>query len=151
MGQVHCGIYETNLFITSQDSLSHGCQVTLGRSKQNIEDGVGGRVHLEPSLERVDLESLLTLACKVIIVVEVEDLHQFLWKARVEAGDDCNTVSRICYFVYLMRPCHGDAIKWKHVPHYWPYVWGIHRSQVNSPQKGTVTRSFDVFFDLRLE
>ena len=33
--------------------------------------------------------------------------------------------------------CHHDGIiKWKHCPHYWPFVWGIHRSPVNSPHKG---------------
>ena len=31
---------------------------------------------------------------------------------------------------------HDDIIKWKHFPHYWPFVWGIHRSPVNSPHKG---------------
>ena len=31
---------------------------------------------------------------------------------------------------------HGDVIKWKHFPRYWPFVWGIHRSPVNSPYKG---------------
>ena len=31
---------------------------------------------------------------------------------------------------------HDDVIKWKHFPHYWPLVWGIHRSLVNSPHKG---------------
>ena len=30
----------------------------------------------------------------------------------------------------------GDVIKWKHFPHYWPFVRGIHRSPVNSPHKG---------------
>ena len=34
-----------------------------------------------------------------------------------------------------------DVIKWKHFPRYWPFVRGIHRP---------VTRSFGVFFDLRL-
>ena len=29
-----------------------------------------------------------------------------------------------------------DVIKWKHFPRYWPFVWGIHRSPVNSLQKG---------------
>ena len=29
-----------------------------------------------------------------------------------------------------------DVIKWKHFPRYWPFVWGIHRSPVNSPHKG---------------
>ena len=30
---------------------------------------------------------------------------------------------------------HDDVIKWKHFPHYWPFVQGIHRSPVNSPHK----------------
>ena len=33
---------------------------------------------------------------------------------------------------------HDDVIRWKHLPRYWPFVWGIHRSQ------RTVMRSFDV-------
>ena len=31
---------------------------------------------------------------------------------------------------------HDDVIKWKHLPRYWPFVWGIHRSPVDSPHKG---------------
>ena len=31
---------------------------------------------------------------------------------------------------------HDDIIKWKHFPHYWPFVRGIHWSPVNSPHKG---------------
>ena len=31
---------------------------------------------------------------------------------------------------------HEDVIKWKHFPRYWPFVWGIPRSPVNSPPKG---------------
>ena len=31
---------------------------------------------------------------------------------------------------------HDDVIKWKHFPRYWPFVWGIYRSLVNSPHKG---------------
>ena len=31
---------------------------------------------------------------------------------------------------------HDDVIKWKHFPRYWPFVRGIHRSPVNSPNKG---------------
>ena len=30
---------------------------------------------------------------------------------------------------------HDDVIKWKHFPCYWSFVWGIHRSPVNSPHK----------------
>ena len=31
---------------------------------------------------------------------------------------------------------HDDVIKWKHIPRYWPFVRGIHRSPVNSAHKG---------------
>ena len=31
---------------------------------------------------------------------------------------------------------HDDVIKWKHFQRYWPFVWGFHRSPVNSPHKG---------------
>ena len=31
---------------------------------------------------------------------------------------------------------HGDVIKWKHFPRHKPFVWGIHRSPVNSQHKG---------------
>ena len=31
---------------------------------------------------------------------------------------------------------HGDVTKWKHFPRYWPFVWRIHRSPVDSPHKG---------------
>ena len=40
---------------------------------------------------------------------------------------------------------HNDVIKWKHFPRYWPFtLWGE-----STPLQRTVTRSFDVFFDLR--
>ena len=31
---------------------------------------------------------------------------------------------------------HDDVIKWKHFPHYWPFVKGIHEWLVDSPPKG---------------
>ena len=37
---------------------------------------------------------------------------------------------------YFGYHSHDDVIKWKHFPRYWPFVWGIHRSPVNSPHKG---------------
>ena len=47
---------------------------------------------------------------------------------------------------------HDDVIKWKHFPHYWPFVQGIHWWLVigELPSQRPVKRSFDVFFDLRL-
>ena len=38
-------------------------------------------------------------------------------------------------------PEHDDVIKWKHFPHYWPFVRGIHRSPVNSLHKGRWCRA----------
>ena len=44
---------------------------------------------------------------------------------------------------------HDDVIKWNHFPRYWPFV---RSSPVTGefPAQRPVTRSFDVFFDLRL-
>ena len=41
---------------------------------------------------------------------------------------------------------HDDVIKWKYFPHYWPFVWGIHRSPVNSPHKGQWRGTLTFFF-----
>ena len=41
---------------------------------------------------------------------------------------------------------HDDVIKWNHFPRYWPFVWGIYRSPVNSPHKAELW----VFFYQRL-
>ena len=49
----------------------------------------------------------------------------------------------ICGYLFL-EARHDDVIKWKYFPRYWPFMQGIHRSQ------RPVTRSFDVFFYLRL-
>ena len=38
--------------------------------------------------------------------------------------------------VPTLKYIHDDVIKWKHFPRYWLFVRGIHRSPVNSPQKG---------------
>ena len=35
-----------------------------------------------------------------------------------------------------MGVIYDDVIKWRRFPRYWPFVRGIHRSPVNSPQKG---------------
>ena len=44
---------------------------------------------------------------------------------------------------------HYDVIKWKHFPRYWPFMWGIHRSPVDSPHKGQWPGALMFFFDLR--
>ena len=39
---------------------------------------------------------------------------------------------------------HYDVIKRNHFPLYCPFVRGVHRSRVESPHKGPITRTFDV-------
>ena len=41
---------------------------------------------------------------------------------------------------------HGDVIKLKHFPPYWPFVRGIHRWLVNSPHKGQWRGALIFFF-----
>ena len=50
-----------------------------------------------------------------------------------------HTINHLCWI--LSEICaeygsHDDLIKLKHFPRYWPFVWGIHWSPVNSPHKG---------------
>ena len=51
-----------------------------------------------------------------------------------------HTVRALLCFVVVWNqsiyPYHDDVIKWNHFPRYWPFVRGIHRSQVNFPHKG---------------
>ena len=46
---------------------------------------------------------------------------------------------------------HDDVIKWKHFPRYWPFVRRNSPATGEFPAQRPVTRSFDVFFDLRLK
>ena len=53
----------------------------------------------------------------------------------------------VCYLTAPSFPwTHDEVIKWKHFPRYWPFVWGIHRSPVNSPHKGQWRGALMVFF-----
>ena len=50
-------------------------------------------------------------------------------------------VRRILPYAIVLVCCfnlqrHDDVIKWKHLPRFWSFVRGIHRSPVNSPHKG---------------
>ena len=72
---------------------------------------------------------------QIIELAVIWDAMTFMWR-------HCN-VSSVCV-------AHDDVIKWKHFPRYWPFYAG--NSQVTGEFSGQrpVTRSFDVFFDLRL-
>ena len=70
-----------------------------------------------------------------------------LAKQALHSGDENVIISTQTWGVVIA--VHDDVIKWKHFPRHGPFVRGIHRSPVNSPQKRPVTRSFDIFFDLR--
>ena len=43
---------------------------------------------------------------------------------------------KVMILVWKFPSKHGDVIKWKHFPRYWPLVRGIHRSPVNFLHKG---------------
>ena len=49
-----------------------------------------------------------------------------------------------CPSAITLKYMHDDVIKRKHFPRYWPFVTG------EFPSQRPVTRSFNVFFDLRL-
>ena len=71
-----------------------------------------------------------------------------IWLANLWAGVSYDPWRQFCN-PYSPVGCHDDVIKRRHFPRYWPFVRGIHRHR-RIPSQRTVTRSFDVFFDLRL-
>ena len=54
-------------------------------------------------------------------------------EAMVGRGVFCANLN--LFIAYITHFRHDDVIKWKHFQRYWPFVWGIHRSPVNSPHK----------------
>ena len=53
-----------------------------------------------------------------------------------DSCDSCNQFTQIPQGCFdILGQHHDDVIKWQHFPRYWPFVWGIHRSPVNSPHK----------------
>ena len=68
--------------------------------------------------------------------------------------DFINDTSRLIYVMGCCRQAlqyiswHDDVIKWNHFPRYWPFVIPV---PGEFPAQRPVTRSFDVFFDLRLK
>ena len=61
-------------------------------------------------------------------------IFQKLTKQR-QKGAAVYKYTSILHFRTDLKPLHGDVIRWKHFPRYWPFVRGIHRSLVNSPHK----------------
>ena len=63
---------------------------------------------------------------------------------RPDQNKNCCTSQEICISICVLLwlgmkqfyPYDDDIIKWKHFPHYWPFVQGIHQSPLNSPHKG---------------
>ena len=62
------------------------------------------------------------------------------WVNMIYADDLAPNMRQAIYkhnaFCVITTKKHDDVIKWKHFPRNWPFVWGIHRSPVNSPHKG---------------
>ena len=53
-----------------------------------------------------------------------------------------------CIDMFINFDLDDEVIKWKHFPRYWPFC-GEFTGTDEFPTQRPVTRSFDVFFDLR--
>ena len=123
-----------------------------------------GWIHLTKGQQSGNRFHLMTSSCFIIRYMPFITHYamDFVVGEKLLKTDDFVPVSRLlgrsgrlpnshhCLFMYIAYAQHDDVIKWKHFPRYWPFVRGIHQSPVNFPAQRSVTRSFDVFFDLRL-
>ena len=72
-----------------------------------------------------------------------------IWKYKKSQTMTWSHETMLYHRYHWLTHYHDDVIKWKHILRYWPFVQGIHGPPVNSPHKRQ-WRSFDVFFDLRM-
>ena len=80
----------------------------------------------------------------ILILIKLESVRPFNYCAISLSHKTVDVITYKCPNIILITQvlCHAlagvhdDVIKWKHFPRYWPFVWGIHRSPVNSPYKG---------------
>ena len=66
--------------------------------------------------------------CSIHGLIGVVHFIFFVWKE--------DSYILLCHAYSMMTNTHDDVIKWKHFPHCWPFVRGIHWSPVNSPHRG---------------
>ena len=84
------------------------------------------------------------------VVWHLNNLSQLALNGCIVPGQ-CDQACELhsCVSSMLMSLCdpaalwmyHDDVIKWKHFLCYWPFVWGIHWSLMNSPHKGQWCRA----------
>ena len=88
-------------------------------------------------------KGLLPLHLSFLFLLHCTDIHFSCYLLYVTCSCEINTFEvevidlrfRILAAIWQASG-HDDVIKWKHFPRYWPFVLGIHRPPVISPQKG---------------
>ena len=72
-----------------------------------------------------------TLSC------DYKEIHNIVEISATSSESQCCDYKDIYFQSKSSSQSNHDVVnKWKHFPRYWPFVRGIHRSPVNSPNKG---------------
>ena len=82
------------------------------------------------------LETLWDLIIRRLIGCRNRALGPFPFMAEQDLSQSEKILRCNVFSLWLNTLLHDDVIKWKHFPHYLPFVRGIHRSPVNVPHKG---------------
>ena len=85
------------------------------------------RVCSEPGGQKPVLSLSLDLICHIV----TESWFTKVTKAEFGVTDFAKHFA----IFQVTSSCNDDVTKWQHFPCYWPFVWGIHRSPLNSPHK----------------
>ena len=84
----------------------------------------------------MSLTNAITCIIKPIHIVQLVYQYHPCTGTQIREGQKRGVVYHIQKASVVLQGTHDDVIKWKHFRCYWPFVWGIHRSPVNSPNKG---------------
>ena len=122
-----CTIFDGNFFLCVHGNVEQACQTWNNLAKAT--SGICIKIVIPKTPNFTNLKLLVTtwdLSWKF----DESSFLPFFRKVLNKQTDKGTAVTA------KRSSLHDDVIKWKHFPRYWPFVWGIHRSPVNSPHKG---------------
>ena len=141
-------MYEISIYLSIYEQLvgllcaKHTCMAgfvtsTSQRRDLNISNDIWNLIQISLKVFIVAVRTHRKVNGNYVIHNILQNIHNNYPKVR--EGEICDVF------------CEYHVIKWRHFPLYWSFVRGIHRWVTGGfPSPRPVTRSFDVFFDLRL-
>ena len=117
--------------------------------------GIGWLQHLNNSISVIYVKGICTIHANICSIKALEWVIVFslllwstycyldkvlaifnnikFWYAQTQVGAPWNPKGSAVSAIRWSQICYNDEMRWKHFPHHWPFVWGIHQWPVDYP------------------